>query len=49
MDTWYRNAKGRVFSVMPWRLVDYWRMTHDADLDDYLTSTRAGAGTAARG
>ncbi len=40
MDTWYRNAKGRVFSVMPWRLVDYWRMTHDADLTDYLTSTR---------
>lgn len=40
MDTWYRNAKGRVFSVQPWRLVDYWQMTHDADLSDYVTSSR---------
>jgi 4-hydroxyacetophenone monooxygenase len=35
MSTYYRNARGRVFSVMPWRLVDYWKMTHDAELDDY--------------
>lgn len=35
MSTYYRNARGRVFSVMPWRLVDYWKMTHDAVLDDY--------------
>ncbi len=35
MSTYYRNAAGRVFSVMPWRLVDYWSMTHDADLADY--------------
>jgi 4-hydroxyacetophenone monooxygenase len=20
---------------MPWRFVDYWRMTHDADLSQY--------------
>jgi hypothetical protein len=25
---------------MPWRFVDYWAMTHDADLDRYhLTKT----------
>jgi 4-hydroxyacetophenone monooxygenase len=35
MSTWYRNAKGRVISVSPWRLVDYWAMTHDPDLADY--------------
>lgn len=35
MSTYYRNAQGRVFSVMPWRLVDYWNMTHDASLDDF--------------
>jgi 4-hydroxyacetophenone monooxygenase len=35
MSTYYRNARGRVFSVMPWRLVDYWAMTHDASLEDY--------------
>lgn len=36
MNNWYRNAKGRVFAPMPWTLVDYWRMTHDADLSAYL-------------
>lgn len=36
MSTYYRNKQGRVVSVMPWRLVDYWRMTHDPDLDEFL-------------
>jgi 4-hydroxyacetophenone monooxygenase len=27
MSTYYRNTNGRVVSVMPWRLVDYWQMT----------------------
>ena len=27
MTTWYRNKKGRVVSLSPWRLVDYWKMT----------------------
>ncbi len=35
MTTYYRNSQGRVFSAMPWRFVDYWQMTHDADLNDY--------------
>lgn len=35
MTIYYRNKHGRVFSVMPWRLVDYWAMTHDPDFDDY--------------
>lgn len=35
MTNWYRNAAGRVVSTMPWRIVDYWRMTRAADLDDY--------------
>jgi 4-hydroxyacetophenone monooxygenase len=35
MTTYYRNARGRVFSAMPWRFVDYWQMTHDVDLADY--------------
>ncbi|MGA0570017.1 NAD(P)-binding domain-containing protein [Variovorax sp. VNK109] len=38
MSTYYRNSAGRVFSVMPWRFVDYWVMTHDAELSDYLVS-----------
>ena len=40
MSTYYRNKQGRVFSAMPWRFVDYWRMTHDPDLDQYR-QTRA--------
>jgi 4-hydroxyacetophenone monooxygenase len=35
MSTYYRNSSGRVFSAMPWRFVDYWRMTHDPDLGQY--------------
>jgi len=35
MSTYYRNRSGRVFSVMPWRFVDYWAMTHDPDLEDF--------------
>ncbi len=38
MNNWYRNAKGRVFAPMPWSLVAYWRMTHDADLSEYEIS-----------
>ncbi|MBR0714617.1 NAD(P)/FAD-dependent oxidoreductase [Bradyrhizobium liaoningense] len=35
MTTYYRNKNGRVFSAMPWRFVDYWRMTHDPDFGQY--------------
>ncbi len=35
MTTYYRNKSSRVFSAMPWRFVDYWGMTHEADLDRY--------------
>lgn len=36
MSTYYRNRYGRVVSVMPWRLVDYWKMTHQPDLSDFV-------------
>jgi 4-hydroxyacetophenone monooxygenase len=35
MSTYYRNIKGRVVSVMPWRLVDYWSMTHEPDFTEF--------------
>jgi 4-hydroxyacetophenone monooxygenase len=35
MTTYYRNSRGRVVVNSPYRMVDYWRMTHDADLGDY--------------
>lgn len=40
MTNWYRNAQGRIVSVSPWTLVDYWRMTHDPDLDEYIALHR---------
>ena len=40
MTNWYRNDAGRVVSTMPWRIVDYWRMTHEADLGEYVTEPR---------
>ncbi len=38
MSTYYRNRHGRVVTVMPWRLVDYWGMTHDVDPAAYVLS-----------
>jgi 4-hydroxyacetophenone monooxygenase len=36
MTTYYRNSKGRIVVPMPWTNVEYWHMTRDPDLDDYL-------------
>jgi len=41
MTTWYRNRYRRVVSVSPWRLVDYWHMTREPQLDDLLLTARA--------
>jgi 4-hydroxyacetophenone monooxygenase len=38
MSTYYRNSHGRVVSVSPFSLLEYWRMTHDVDLGDYVTT-----------
>ena len=35
MSTYYRNPRGRVVTVMPWTLVDYWSLTHDVDVAAY--------------
>ncbi|MCV7056138.1 MULTISPECIES: flavin-containing monooxygenase [Mycolicibacterium] len=37
MTTYYRNSRGRVVTNSPYRVVDYWLMTHDADLTDFVT------------
>jgi len=36
MTNWYRNAAGRVVSVLPWRIVDYREMTMDPSVDDFM-------------
>lgn len=43
MTNWYRNAEGRVVAVLPWRIIDYWKMTRTADLRDFLTEPLAAA------
>ncbi|HZZ50353.1 MAG TPA: NAD(P)/FAD-dependent oxidoreductase [Pseudonocardia sp.] len=35
MTTYYRNSRGRVVTNSPYRVVDYWAMTHDPDLADF--------------
>jgi 4-hydroxyacetophenone monooxygenase len=41
MTTYYRNKRGRVVNNSPYRVVDYWLMTHDADLADFNTEAAA--------
>lgn len=36
MQPYYRNSSGRVHSVMPWRLVDYYNMTHGFAEGDFV-------------
>ncbi|MEM9747273.1 MAG: NAD(P)-binding domain-containing protein [Actinomycetota bacterium] len=36
MTNWYRNRHGRITALLPWRLVDYWALTHDVDLDEFI-------------
>lgn len=40
MDTWYRNAAGRVVTNSPWTLLDLWNSTRSADLDDYVVEPK---------
>jgi 4-hydroxyacetophenone monooxygenase len=37
-NSWYRNSKGKVTILSPWRLLDYWKWTQEIDLDDYELS-----------
>ena len=46
-NNWYRNGRGRVVTNSPWRVVEYWSMTHDPDLTQYrLEQLPAAAQTA---
>jgi 4-hydroxyacetophenone monooxygenase len=38
-DNWYRNSRGRVVAITPWRNDDFWRMTRQANPDDYVFVT----------
>jgi 4-hydroxyacetophenone monooxygenase len=49
MTTYYRNSRGRVVALNPFRNVDYWRMTRHADLQDYITTTSTARQSRANG
>jgi len=38
VKSWYKNSEGRVTTNSPWRLVDYWKMTEEPDLSDYIVT-----------
>jgi 4-hydroxyacetophenone monooxygenase len=38
VNNWYRNPAGRVFAVMPYRLVDFWNMTRQLNIGDFILS-----------
>lgn len=40
MDNYYRNARGRVVAINPFRIVDFWPRTERARLGDYITEPR---------
>jgi 4-hydroxyacetophenone monooxygenase len=33
---WYRNSRGRIIAITPWRHDEFWRMTRKADPEDYI-------------
>jgi 4-hydroxyacetophenone monooxygenase len=34
--SWYKSADGHVYILCAWRLVDYWNMTREVDVDDHV-------------
>lgn len=35
-ENWYRNARGRIVAITPWRNDAFWRMTREADPADFV-------------
>lgn len=42
MSNWYRNAQGRVVAPTPFRNDDYWHMTRNSGLADYVVRSKEG-------
>ena len=36
VNTWYKNANGRVAQNWPFSLLEYWQRTRAPDPDDYV-------------
>src|SRR4051812_14293493 len=48
VHSYYNNSKGRVTTNMPWKLLDYWRMTKEPVLDDFVVSGGVSGAGASR-
>jgi len=47
-ENWYRNAKGRVIAITPWRNDAFWRMTRSPNADDLAFGRQDSDGLDAR-
>lgn len=47
MSNWYKNRAGRVVTLSPWRLADYWAMTREPDFDEFVVRPAAVAAATA--
>lgn len=43
MSTYFRNSRGRIVTQNPWRLVDFWKLTREADVANDFNSVGADA------
>ena len=41
VTSWYKNKRNRVTMTSPWRLVDFWQITHEFDPNDFMLVTNA--------
>ncbi|MCX4174538.1 MULTISPECIES: flavin-containing monooxygenase [Paraburkholderia] len=41
VTSWYKNKRNRVTMTSPWRLVDFWQITHAFDPNDFMLVTNA--------
>lgn len=42
VTNWYKNARGRVTTNSPWRLLDYWKLTAAPRFDDFRIDSGPG-------
>ena len=46
--SWYKTPQGRVVNNSPWKLADYWEMTKDVVLSDYVVAPVGQSAAGAR-
>jgi 4-hydroxyacetophenone monooxygenase len=44
MIPYYRNQNGKIRSVLPWRMVDYYHMTRECYLEDFHVTANPSSG-----